>query len=242
MVQRIAVLVCGLLLIGGRAASAQVLAWEDRGFVTVSGGGPSKEHEITTAFKFPLFGETGNVATQQTHKAGGFLDLSGGWRVWRNVAVGLSFMKRSANVDGTLTASLPDPIAFDLPRTLSGTLTSLERRERWVGVPITYVIPATDKIDVMVFGGPVVATLTQEFVVGVSTAEGPSGPTVTPARESVKKSFWGFQLGADVRYLITKQLGAGVFLRVQKASGDLTSTDEADLGGFQMGAGLRVRF
>lgn len=242
MVQRIAVLVCGVVLVGAQAVSAQMLRWEDRGFVNVNGGGPSKSKEIQTNFSFGLYDETATVDISQTHKGGGFFELSGGYRVWNNVALGLSFMKRSADTDGTLTASVPDPVGFNLPRSVTATLAGLQHRETWVGVPITYVIPVTDKIDVMVFGGPAVAKVTQDFIVGVTTAEGTGGPTVTTTRETVKKSYWGYQLGVDLRYLFTKRFGAGGFVRISRADGNLTSTVRADLGGFQAGGGLRVRF
>jgi hypothetical protein len=241
MVQRIAILACGVVLLGAGTASAQMLEWEDRGFVNVSFGGQAGTKDITNNFTFPLYGETATVDTAQAHKGGALFDLGGGYKVWDNVAVGLNFTRRSAKTDGTYSANIPDPISYVF-RGVTGSVDNLQRRETWFAIPVTYVIPVTDKADVMVSGGPSHLSLTQEIITGASATEGASGPVVAIDRQIIDKGFWGYLLGVDITYRFTKQLGAGGFLRVQSANGDLTSTLRADGGGFQWGLGLRVRF
>ena len=241
MIKKIVILVCATWLVGTGTASAQMLQWEDRGFVNVNFGGQGASKNIDTNFAIPLYGETATVDVNQKHGGSAFFDLSGGYRVWNNLAAGLSFTKRSADTDGTYGGNVPDPISYVF-RSVSGTVNDLRRSETWIAIPVTYVIPVTDKIDVMVFAGPAHASLTQELVSGVTVEEGSTAPVVNVARETVDKGFWGYLIGADVRYLITRQLGVGGFLRVQSANGDLTSTVRADVGGFQAGGGLRVRF
>jgi hypothetical protein len=241
MVQRIAVLACAFLLVGARTGSAQMLQWEDRGFVNVNFGGQGGSKEVTASFAFPLYGEAATVEATQAHKGSAFFDLGGGARVWNNLALGLNFTKRSADTDGSFTATVPDPVSYVF-RVVTGSVTDLQRRETWLAIPVTYVIPVTDKADVMVFGGPSHLSLTQELVTGATTSEGASGPVVTVTREAVDKGFWGYLLGVDFTYRFTRQLGAGGFLRVQSADGDLTPNVRADGGGFQAGGGLRVRF
>jgi hypothetical protein len=46
----------------------------------------------------------------------------------------------------------------------------------------------------------------------------------------------------DVRYLLTRQLGVGGFIRYNGARGNLTSEIKSKIGGFQGGGGVRVRF
>jgi len=49
--------------------------------------------------------------------------------------------------------------------------------------------------------------------------------------------------GLDVTYLVTPRYGAGVLLRYTRGSIDIEgATDSLAVGGFQIGAGLRVRF
>jgi hypothetical protein len=56
----------------------------------------------------------------------------------------------------------------------------------------------------------------------------------------------GINVGADVTYMVTKTFGAGVLLRYAGGSADLATPSGAslslDAGGFQFGAGVRVRF
>jgi len=241
MIQRIAVLACAVLLVGARTVSAQMLQWEDRGFVNVNFGGQTGSKDITTNFTLPLYGETATIDVSQSHKGGALFDLGGGYRVWDNVAVGLNYTRRSAKTDGSFTASIPDPISYVF-RAVTGSVDNLQRRETWFAIPVSYVIPVTDKADVTVSGGPSHLSLTQEVVTGASVTEGASGPIVNIDRQIVDKGYWGYLLGVDFTYRFTKQLGAGGFLRVQSANGDVTSTVRADGGGFQYGLGLRVRF
>ena len=242
MIQKIAILACGLLLVGARPGSAQILQWQDRGFLNVNIGGQGKSNDFTTSLSRDLYEEVATVETSQSHGGSAFFDLSGGYRVWNNVAVGMSFARRSADADGTYSASIPDPIAFNQPRIVSGSIPGLQRRETFIGIPVTYVIPVTDKVDVMAFVGPSYGKLAQDMVTNTTIAEGPSGPTVTISQETVKASAWGYTLGVDVRWLLSKQVGVGGFMRFQAADGDLTSTEKMDMGGFQFGGGLRVRF
>ena len=242
MIQKIAIFACGLLLVGARPGAAQILQWTDRGFVNVNFGGQSKSNDFTNAMSFNLYDEVATVESSHSHKGSAFFDISGGARVWNNFAVGMSFMRRSADADGSYTASVPDPVGFNQPRTVTGSIPGMQRRETFIGFPITYVIPVTDKVDVMPFVGPAYGKLTQDMVTNATIAEGTSGPNVTIARETVKASAWGYTLGIDVRVLLSKMVGVGGFLRVQAADGDLTPTQKMDMGGFQYGAGLRVRF
>ena len=112
MIQKIAILACGLLLVGARPGSAQILQWQDRGFLNVNLGGQGKSNDFTTSLsRSDLYEETATVETSQSHKGGAFFDLSGGYRVWNNIAVGMSFARRSADADGDYTASVPDPVS-----------------------------------------------------------------------------------------------------------------------------------
>ena len=49
MIQKIAILACGLLLVGARPGSAQILQWQDRGFLNVNIGGQGKSNDFTTS-------------------------------------------------------------------------------------------------------------------------------------------------------------------------------------------------
>ena len=106
----------------------------------------------------------------------------------------------------------------------------------------SYLPDFTEKMDIMVFAGPVRAGVEHEVVSAASVAESDSGPVVTLERQVIHKGFWGIQVGVDGKYMFTKNIGAGAFLRFSGASGDVTEGVNLDLGGFQGGAGIRFKF
>jgi hypothetical protein len=253
MTRRVAVLVCGLVLFGAGRASAQLSSWDDRGFLNLSGGsqtGTSKD--LTGDLTFSVYGETASVgAKRHVDGGGGLFDVTAGARVWNNVGAAVSFWKRTDNADATVTASIPDLAFFDKPRSVSTTVPGLGHKETWVAVLAVYTVPVTDKIDVMILAGPAVTSVDHEipcnntagsYLCSVTMTEGSSGPQLTFTRSTLSKSIWGYQLGIDGRYMFTKMIGAGLFLRASKATANLNNSVSLDLGGFQAGAGVRVRF
>jgi hypothetical protein len=58
-----------------------------------------------------------------------------------------------------------------------------------------------------------------------------------------EKTVGGINLGIDVTYLLNKRFGIGGLMRFTHGSVDLNgATDSLSVGGFQIGAGGRVRF
>jgi len=250
MTRRVAVLVCGLTLLAAGRASAQLSAWNDRGFLNLSGAGQTGtskdltfDSSNTPGFGFVVYGENANVgARRSVTGGGGIFDVTAGARVWNNLGAAISFWRRSDNADATVTASIPDPAFFDKPRSVATSISGLTHKEKWVAVLGVFTVPMTDKIDVMVLAGPAVVSVDHEIPTGVSLSEGNSGPQLTFTRSTLSKSTWGYQLGVDGRYMITKMLGAGMFLRLSKATSDLSNAVSLESGGFQAGIGVRVRF
>jgi hypothetical protein len=250
MTRRLAILVCGITLFAASPARAQLSSWTDKGFLNMSGaGGTGSTTTLTTTFKsFQVYQETATATgTQTIETGGGFFDLTIGARVWNNFGVGFDFWKGpSKTSDATVTSSIPDPVFFDKPRAISSTVSGLESSETWIAIPIFFMIPATDKIDVMIFGGPAVVSMSADVLdpnsFSMVLPESASGPQLNFGHTTLSKSSWGYQLGVDGRYMFTKMIGAGVFLRVSKATSNLRSDVSIDNGGFQMGGGLRVRF
>jgi hypothetical protein len=103
-------------------------------------------------------------------------------------------------------------------------------------------MPITDKIDIGYQFGPSIFLVSQDLP-GVPTITEP-GPTITSLPlESVDKTTIGIHFGVDVTYMITPRYGVGGIARYSWGSADLTGTNESvTVGGFQIGAGVRVRF
>src|SRR5438552_1983052 len=98
MTRRVAALVCGFVLVVAGKASAQLIAWEDRAFVNLTGAGQTgNTKDLTTNFKsFSVYGETAAASGKQTVSTGGGLfDVTVGARAWNNLGIGLSFWSGS---------------------------------------------------------------------------------------------------------------------------------------------------
>lgn len=218
------------------------MAWTDRGFANVTGGAQAGSHTLATSSTFDIYEEKGSVDTSQTVKGGGFFDISAGYKVWRNLAVGLGYSFTSSSGAATIKAKVPDPVFFDKPRDASGAASGLKHTENVVHILAVWMVPVTDKIDVGVSAGPSVFTVRQDLVSALSVKEpGPSisGTTVTRAA----KTGVGVSVGADVTYMINKRFGVGGLARFTAGSVDLPgATKKLSVGGFQIGAGARLRF
>jgi len=243
MRKRTVAVACGvvLMLMTAVDASAQ-MQWNDRLFINVSGGVQTGSKTLETTFASTVYDEEFTVATTQELKGGGFFDITAGRKLRGNFGAALSFMARSANADAAATASVPDPIEFDKHRTVTATIADLKHSERWVGILGVWFMPVGEKLDLMIIGGPAVASVKHETPSEATVTEEAGGPRVTLAVDSANKSFWGYQIGVDLRYLITPTMGVGGFARVSGAKGNLVGDNELSVGGFQIGGGVRIRF
>lgn len=254
MMQRATLLfvVCGLVAGASDHAWAQT-AWEDRAYASLSFGVESGDAAFSDARNFSIYEEGGSVTSSASFKSGPIVDLALGARVWRNLAVGLAFHRESPRKgEGTLAGSVPNPIFFNQPRTFSAAIAGLERRENAVHIQAGWVVVARPNVDVLLFGGPSLYRLEQVVVRDVTVGEVGAPFTqvvVQPKVETEKKNPFGYNVGADVTYLVWQndsvRLGAGVLVRFTRASDSvrLLATDEAtDVGGFHVAVGGRLRF
>lgn len=233
--------------VGVGEAAAQGTPGSDRIFANVSVGGGGRSTFPTVTSSFPIYQETATVSSTWEAKPGVLFDFTVGGKIYRNFGAAFNFSANSASGDASVVSSIPDPVTPVHPRTVSATVPGLDHSEKFFGFLAVYVYPATDKIDVFVMAGPVLASVNHDVVSSATvTAESGTPPNLTPQltyqTTTLSNSVWGFQFGLDVRYMFTKQIGAGGFLRANVAAGDLTDTITVDVGGFQGGVGLRVRF
>ena len=142
---------------------------------------------------------------------------------------------------------------FDQARAASASLDQLEHTERSVHVLAVWLMPIDDRFDVSVFAGPSFFTVNQEVAndVSASNVNEAGAPFTSVMLQGVTatkfdESTVGFTAGADVTYMFTESVGAGGVIRYSGASADLEAAGgriiPLDLGGFQIGGGIRVRF
>jgi hypothetical protein len=240
MSTRIAALAGGVLLATAVSASAQT-AWDGSIFVNGSIGVQTGTTDVSQTLAPTVYDEPASITIAQEVGSSALYDITAGLMVRRNLGAALSFSARSATSDGTMTGQIPDPIFFDSPRAATGTVPGMDYSERWLGFLATWLIPAGEKLDVMILGGPAVAWVNVDTASGVAVTETGAVPNVTLTLDSISKSFFGVQVGVDVRYMLTNNVGVGGFARVSKASGEIEGSD-LSAGGFQLGGGVRFKF
>jgi len=234
-----------LFLVAGLAgqASAQMLQSTDRAFVGISFGGQTKARTFTVFGSQPVYDETATFESTVGIGADGVFDINGGVRVRSNVGVGISFSRYSDTSTGALTASIPDPVLFDSPRSASVTASGLKHSESQLHLSAYWLQPMTDKIDVSAYAGPTFFSVKQDLVSGINVAAGAS-TIASVSTTAVDETTVGLHAGVDVRYLIIKNAGVGAFLRYTAGRVDVPVIDggRMEVGGFQYGVGLRYRF
>lgn len=235
------------LFVGAAPASAQV-QWIGRGIATVHFGVQTSSQDVTTSATQEVYDEIATTTTLQEIGSGPFFEISGGYRVWRNLLVGAGFSRFSDSALATVDASIPHPLLFDSLRTATASAGDLDHSEQALHLTATWMIPLTTKIEVGVFGGPSFFTVKQAYVSSVPFFEVGDPFTAvnldTPVIADASESAVGFHLGADVTYLVTQRIGVTGSARISRATAKFDAIDggEIDAGGPQIAVGVRYRF
>jgi hypothetical protein len=245
--------VCIALVAGARDAAAQIgEPWTDRGYFNLGGGFESVSGQLNDAGTRQIYGEQGNLSISQAVDSGSFFDFGAGARVWRNVSVGFAFHSGGTHSEASVSGSIPHPAFFNRPRALALSVPDLERNERAVHLQFGYMLPLTERISVHVSLGPSFFKLRQDVVGDVTLTENLSNLNVvnaTPVIAEREDSPTGFNIGADVAFNAYTsgrfKVGGGMFVRYAGASANIQVLDnvvDSDVGGLQVGFGVRTRF
>ena len=200
---------------------------------------------LASSRTFPLYAETATFSTDYSVEPSTGLDAGGFVRVWRGLAAGVAFTSHSDSRDIAIEASLPHPLVFGRNRSIEGTAAG-DHEETAAHLQIAYIVPVgtKDQLRIVVFGGPSFYTVKQSIVTAISHTEtfpfdeaAFAGATV----ETEEASVTGFNVGADVAYYFTRNLGVGGIVRFSGATASF-SLGDVDAGGALVGGGLRLRF
>jgi hypothetical protein len=192
---------------------------------------------------FDLNAETASFTADYAVEAAVGVDAGAFVRVWKGLAAGVAFTSYSDSRDISIDGTLPHPLKFTSPRAISGTAAG-DHEETAVHLQIAYIVPAGKKMSVVVFGGPSFFTVKQSVVTAIQFQDAYpydeatfTGATVATEEESKT----GFNVGADVAYYFTKNVGVGGLVRFSTAKTTF-SLGDVDAGGALVGGGVRLRF
>jgi hypothetical protein len=249
-VLRLAVFAIGLTALAPRA-SAQSLPWEGRGFISVNFGMQARPESVVSANDtFSIYDETGKITTSQTiDNQAPFFDLGGGVRIAGNFGFGFAYTRLRTESAGEMTAEVPSPLYYDQPRMAASKATALEHVEDGYHFQVVWMLPFTDRFGVLFSGGPTLFKLKQGVMTSPKITEvGPPYTTVnmTATESTLTDSQIGFNVGVDLTYRFANSVGIGAMARY--AAGTVTLAPaggtpfDVNVGGFQFGGGLRIRF
>jgi hypothetical protein len=220
----------------------------DRGYVSLN----ALQQQTDTAFSgtatFTQNAEPGRIVTnyEGAHPIVGDLTIAG--RIWNVVALSVGVTGFQQNRDGAVVATVPHPFSFNTPRTVSGVATGLKRQEWALHLDPAVIVPV-GRLRIAAFAGPSFFTLKQRIVTGVNITETYPFDTATFAEAvtvNVKRSYVGFNGGADVSVALSRSFGVGVMARYSRARFALQIPDTGDVdvqtGGLTVGGGIRFLF
>ena len=249
-------------LAGAAPAHAQAPTDDARVFITFNGGLQTQTSGFSENIAFP---ETGGVyrdvvsgaAAQEVARFESdyrfenptLLDVSGAVRVAPYFALGIGMSRFMIDETASVSAQVPHPLFFNRDRSISEASPPLTRRETAVHLQALVVVPVTPSFTVTGFGGPTLFDVEQSLVTDVNfthtypydTAMFSSAVTSPNSADTV-----GFNVGADVAYYFTDNVGVGWLTRYSRAMVELPSasgeTLDIEVGGLHTAVGLRVRF
>jgi len=220
-----------------------------RGYVTVNAGSQPTSRSFSDHFTFEQNVETATVDLRYPVKAAILFDGGGGIRLWRQFGVGLSVSRTAHDNAASIEAKSPHAFFFNQPRAVTGTAAALTRTETAAHLQILYMRPQTGHLRLTLGAGPSLINLEQKLVTALHiTDEYPYDTASLGSADTgrKRKSAIGFNAGADVTWMFTRHIGAGVLVRFTQAHVKLTTSDSRtigiDAGGAQAGAGLRFFF
>jgi hypothetical protein len=243
MTKTSSILAVAAVLVAGTWSEARAQAPvspANQGFVNVNLGWQPQSRTITTAQTLPIFGETATITSNQPVHGGVVFDFGGGYKVWRNLAVGVNVSRFSRESDAAVVATIPNPLVFDQPATLNLTQAALGHSETGVHLQAVWFFPPIDNMDVSVSIGPSFIHVSQDLVRSATIDS--AAQTVTLSSGNETGTAVGFNVGVDGNYFFNRNIGAGVYMRYAGGSVDLPSVPGLSVGGFQIGAGARFRF
>ncbi len=228
---------------GAQGAQSQVVVTLNGGIQT-AGPGLSDHFEFATD---PI--ETAKVDVQYPAKPSLLIDGGVGLRLWKSLGVGVAVSH--ATVDGTaqIDAQIPHPLQIDQPREVNGEEDAITRAETGVHVQIQVSVPMASKMTLVLSGGPSRLDVEQEIVTDVLYDQVYPFDVATfrsaTTRRS-KASVTGFNVGGDLRWMFSRNIGVGGMVRYIRGSVDLETRDDRRIsvraGGLQAGGGIRIGF
>ena len=168
---------CVGILLAGTPASAQWSVLEGRVAVHIDAGYQAVSDEFQQTIVQRAYGEDARLAVTNTVGTGPFGDVGGFVLVREQLGVGATYSQITKSGTSILTGTVPHPILFGSDRSVTVEVGMLRHRAQATHIHVSWriAVPAVEKLDLTVYGGPSIFNVAQGVVTGVVISE-PSGP------------------------------------------------------------------
>jgi hypothetical protein len=239
-------LALGLTIATASAAQAQ-MTWTDKIFVNGNGGFQFGSRDVDFAPNFAVYDEPASLTGLQTLDNEFIFDVSAGYRIRRNLAVGVGYANYNNEGPIAANASIPHPLIFNQFRTVAVQAQGAQHATNALNLMAVWTWPYTDKIDFAFSAGPSILLVKQDIVSGV-TIQPEQAPYTSPIVDRItvteqRKTTLGVNFGVDWAYMVNRRYGVGVGARYVWGSTALEGVpDSLTVGGFHILGGIRLRF
>jgi hypothetical protein len=209
-------------------------------FLNVNVGGQLATRTVNVTATKTVSEETATLISSQPIGRGVVVDFAGGYRIHEDFFAGLLVSFFGSSSDATTTASIPDPIFFNRPKTITGSTSGLSRSEFTIAPHVAWARPLSDNTDITFSGGFAIIHVSQELVGNFNVPAGTQSVEILSTKETGNGV--GPYAQVDLIYNLKARYGVGGYVRYAGAKVDLPSVANANVGGMQAGGGIRLRF
>jgi len=240
--------VCALALCPATRATAQTNGWEDRAFLNVNLAIQPAARPFSDVLTPSIYAQRASVVSTHPVPGGALpLEVAGGVRLRGSLGVGLGYTKFGLTEVAGVAAQIPSPVTSSAARTATASA-EVTRADTAFHLLAVWLVPITDHLDVAFSGGPSLIWVKQDRVSDVTIAEdSPTFATVAISKVGVagyKDRVLGMHGGVDLTYFLTPMIGVGGAVRYVRGSSQVSGANDGtaiDVGGLQLGVGIRVR-
>ena len=219
------------------------------GVLAVDAATQTKAESFDQVSTFAENAETGEIRTQYSPARGWGVNVAFARNVVGALAFGGAVEAFNRETPGSLTASIPHPFFFGVPRVASIDVPGLDQTQVGLHFQARGLWFVGSHVHVSVGGGPSLFLVKQGFVTDITPVETYPYDTVTiQIVDTSEGSAWGFgfNVNGDVAYYFTRRVGVGAAAQYSQADVTIDGPDGASVevraGGLTVGVGLRVRF
>jgi len=204
--------------------------------------------DLTQQFSVIKNAEPAPIRVAQPFAAGVFFDGGATVRVRRRFGIAVAVSVLPHDHDATIAASVPHPVFFNQPRSLTGT-TPLSQSQTAVHIDAAYLAPPHGRLSVTFLAGVSIVHVEQSLVTDINVSDPYpfDAPTLASATTTTASATpVGFNVGLDVTWRRWRRAGVGALVRYSRASATLSpgtaGATSFAAGGLQAGVGFRFGF